>query len=255
MDNFKDKKILITGASKGLGMEIATEFEKLGAKLILIARSKELLDKLTTNFNDKKKHLVYAKDLLEENNLEVVLNDIEDKLSNIDVIIHCLGGSFGINDPLDNWKSFERSLRGNLGIALDINRRFIPKMEKNKQGNIIHISSLVSQQATASPFYCAAKSALSGYVRSMGNHLVKMNIYLSCIVPGAFIADNNAMSRFKFYKPKEYEKFVSELPQKEMPHAKEYLDLVKILSGKKARVFAGSLINMDGGQGLSIFHG
>lgn len=252
MDNFKGKKILITGASKGLGMEIANTFEKVGAQLILIARSEELLDKLTNNFNDKKRHLVYAKDLLEEKNLENVLNDIENKLNYVDVIIHCLGGSFGINDPLDTWKNFEKSLRGNLGIAIDINKKFIPKMEKNKQGNIIHISSVVSQQATASPFYCTAKSALSGYVRSMGNHLAKMNIYLSGIVPGAFIANNNAMSRFKFYKPEEYEKFVSELPQKEMPHANEYLDLVKILSGKKARVFAGSLINMDGGQGLSI---
>lgn len=252
MDNFKDKKILITGASKGLGMEIANAFEKVGAQLVLIARSEELLDKLTNNFNDKKRHLVYAKDLLEEKNLEDVLNDIENKLNNVDVIIHCLGGSFGINDPLDNWKNFEKSLRGNLGIAVDINKKFIPKMEKNKKGNIIHISSIVSQEATASPFYCTAKSALSGYVRSMGNYLAKMNIYLSGIVPGAFIADNNSMSRFKFYKPEEYDKFVSKLPQKEMPHAHEYLDLVKILSGKKARIFAGSLINMDGGQGLSI---
>lgn len=55
MNNFKDKKILITGASKGLGLEIANAFEKDGAQLILIARSKELLDKLVNNFNDKKK--------------------------------------------------------------------------------------------------------------------------------------------------------------------------------------------------------
>ena len=52
INSFKDKKILITGASKGLGLEIAKTFEKDGAQLILIARSKELLDKLCNNFND-----------------------------------------------------------------------------------------------------------------------------------------------------------------------------------------------------------
>ena len=81
-------------------------------------------DKLSNNFKDKKKHLVYAKDLLEEKNLEYVLNDIEDKLNNLDIIIHCLGGSFGINDPLDTWKKFEISLRGNLGVSVDINKKF-----------------------------------------------------------------------------------------------------------------------------------
>jgi short-subunit dehydrogenase len=252
MNSFKDKKILITGASKGLGLEIANAFEKDGAQLILIARSRELLDKLVNNFTDKKKHLVYAKDLLDEKNLDDVLNDIENKLNNIDIIIHCLGGSFGINDPLDTWKNFEKSLRGNIGVAVDINKKFIPKMQINKQGNIIHISSVASQQVSASPFYCSAKSALSGYVRSMGNYLVKMNIYLSGIAPGFFIGDNNSAERFKFYKPEEYKKFISELPQKEAPHANEYIDLIKILSGKKARIFAGSLITADGGYGTSI---
>jgi len=252
MNSFKDKKILITGASKGLGLEIANAFEKDGAQLILIARSKELLDKLSNNFKDKKKHLVYAKDLLEEKNLEYVLNDIEDKLNNVDIIIHCLGGSFGINDPLDTWKKFEISLRGNLGVSVDINKKFIPKMQASKRGNIIHISSIVSQQASASPFYCSSKAALSGYVRSMGNYLVKTNIYLSGIVPGFFTGENNSAERFKFYKPEEYKKFVSELPQKEAAHASEYIDLIKILSGNNARIFAGSLITADSGYGISI---
>ena len=252
INSFKDKKILITGASKGLGLQIAKTFEKDGAQLILIARSKELLDKLSNNFNDKKKHLVYAKDLLEEKNLEYVLNDIEDKLSNLDIIIHCLGGSFGINDPLDTWKNFERSLRGNLGVSVDINKKFIPKMQMNKRGNIIHISSIVSQQASGSPFYCSSKAALSAYVRTIGNYLVKTNIYLSGIVPGFFTGENNSAERFKFYKPDEYKKFVSELPQKEAPQASEYIDLIKILSGNNARIFAGSLITADSGYGISI---
>jgi len=250
--NFKDKKIIITGASKGLGKELAIEFEKLGAQLVLIARSKELLNKIASNFTLKLNHLILAEDLLNKENTKNILNKIEKEFNKIDIIIHCLGGSFGINDPMDSWENFEKSLRGNLGVAVDINNKFVPHMIKSGGGNIIHISSVVSQQSTASPFYCTAKAALSGYVRSIGNHLAQSNIFLSGVVPGAFIADDNAMARFKFYKPKEYKSFVSNLPQKEMPHAKEYVGLIKILASDNARIFAGSLINADSGQGISI---
>ena len=252
MINLKEKKILITGASKGLGLEISREFANSGASLALVSRSDDLLKNLVSEFNNKSQHLVYSKDLLIEENLKLVLEDIKKKFNNLDIIIHCIGGSFGKNDPLGSWEDFEYSLRGNLGIAVNINKEFIPYMKKMGGGNIIHVSSVVSQQATASPFYCSAKSALNGYIRSMGNFLAKDKIYLSGIIPGAFIAEGNAMSRFKFYKPEEYLDFVNTLPQKEMPHALEYIEIIKLLSSRKARIFAGSLINLDSGQGLAI---
>lgn len=250
---FKNKNILVTGATKGLGKEISIEFEKIGANLALVGRSEEYLKEILDTFQNKEKHIVINQDLLSEEGLKKTIQNIQEKFSRLDVIIHCLGGSFGINDPLDSWNNFEKSFRGNLGVAVDINRAFIPKMIEDGFGNIIHISSIVSQQSTASPFYTSAKSAVNGYVRGMGNYLAKSNVYLTGIVPGAFIGDFNAMGRFQHFKPDEYQQFVDKLPQKEMPHAKEYLEIIKILSHKdKARIFAGSLINLDSAQGLLV---
>ena len=251
--NYKNKNILVTGATKGLGKEISIEFEKLGANLALVGRSEDNLNKIFHTFKDKQKHIVINEDLLSKDGLDKTIKNVSEKFLKLDVIIHCLGGSFGINDPLDSWENFEKSFRGNLGVAVDINRKFIPKMIETGSGNIIHVSSIVSQQSTASPFYSAAKSAVNGYVRGMGNYLAKSKVYLSGIVPGAFIGDLNAMGRFKHFKPDEYKEFVDKLPQKEMPHAKEYLEIIKILGDKeKARIFAGSLINLDSAQGLII---
>ena len=251
--NYKNKNILVTGATKGLGKEISIEFEKLGANLALVGRSEDNLNKIFDTFKDKQKHIVINDDLLSKDGLDKTIKNVSEKFLKLDVIIHCLGGSFGINDPLDSWENFEKSFRGNLGVAVDINRKFIPKMIETGSGNIIHVSSIVSQQSTASPFYSAAKSAVNGYVRGMGNYLAKSKVYLSGIVPGAFIGDLNAMGRFKHFKPDEYKEFVDKLPQKEMPHAKEYLEIIKILGDKeKARIFAGSLINLDSAQGLII---
>lgn len=251
--DYKNKNILVTGATKGLGKEISIEFEKMGASLALVGRSKDILNQMHNKFEDKNKHITINEDLLNKDGFDKMIKKIKEKFSKLDIIIHCLGGSFGINDPLDSWVNFEKSFRGNLGVAVDINKVFIPKMIEAGSGNIIHVSSVVSQQSTASPFYCAAKSAVNGYVRGMGNYLAKSKVYLSGIVPGAFIGDLNAMGRFQHFKPDEYKEFVNKLPQKEMPHAKEYLEIIKILShNEKARIFAGSLINLDSGQGLSI---
>ena len=74
---FKNKNVLITGASKGLGKIIALEFEKLGANLILIARSKDLLESLINNFDNKKKHLFYDLDLFDPLQRDNVLKDVE----------------------------------------------------------------------------------------------------------------------------------------------------------------------------------
>ena len=244
---FKGKKILITGASKGLGKEISLEFNKLGAKLIMISRSKSLLDKIP-----KKKNLTYPIDLFDKNVLKETLEDIKKKEKFVDVIIHCLGGSFGVNNPLEGWKNFNRCLLGNIGIAIEINKTFIPMMQKKKRGNIIHVSSISGLQSNASVPYVTSKSALSGYVRTMGNYLANYNVILSGIVPGAFIGDSNAMSRFRFYKPKEYKEFVKKLPQSRMPKVSEYIPMIKNLSSSKSQIFSGSLISLDTGQGSTI---
>ena len=73
IDKFKGKKILITGASKGLGLEISREFANSGASLALVSRSDDLLKNLVSEFNNKSQHLVYSKDLLIEENLKLVL--------------------------------------------------------------------------------------------------------------------------------------------------------------------------------------
>ena len=60
------------------------------------------------------------------------------------------------------------------------------------------------------------------------------------------------MSRFKFYKPEEYKNFSKKLPNSRMPKSKEYLDVIKLISQKQSKIFAGSLIILDAGQGKTV---
>ena len=106
------------------------------------------------------------------------LEDIKQQFKNIDIIFHCLGGSFGINDSLEEMSNFIKSFKGNLGVSIDINNKFIPDMKMQGKGNIVHVSSVIGKQATASVPYVTAKSSISGYVRTMGNILANDNIVL-----------------------------------------------------------------------------
>ena len=162
--------------------------------------------------------------------------------------MHCVGGSLGVNETLFDWDNFQKSLKGNLGVASEINKHFIPIMKKRKSGNIIHVGSLSSYENVASVPYNSAKASITGYVKSIGKEMIKHNVIISGIFPGSFYGSNNSMFRFKFYKPKEFKKFVSSLPQKKLPNAKDYIQTIFLLANPKSHVLAGSLISMDAGQ-------
>lgn len=249
---FKNKNILITGATKGLGKEIACAFHDLSANLILSGRSSNLIKELKNKFRKNKKHFFFEGDLLIDSKLKEFIYKTKKKFKNLDVIIHCMGGSFGINEPFENWNKFSNSIKGNLGVAIELNNNFIPNMIKRKKGNIVHVGSVVSHEANASIPYVTSKASISGYVRSMGNYLSNYGIVLSGILPGGFFGDNNAMARFKYYKPKEYFKFVKKLPEGKMPHAKDYIEIIKLLSLNNSKIFSGSLLYLDNGQSKTV---
>lgn len=253
-ENLRDKRVLITGASKGLGKAAAIAFEREGARLALVARSDDKLEVLKNSFNDPKLHLAFNLDLLDSGNINKLSNNILEQWSGVDVILHCIGGSLGVNETLVDWEDFIKVLKGNFGIASEINKHFVPGMKEQGFGSLIHVGSIVSFEARASVPYNTAKAALSGYVRSLGKELAKYGIIVSGILPGAFYGDDNAMFRYEYYKPEEYQEFVKSLPQQRMPEANEYVPMLLLLSNPESKIMGGSLITMDGAQGQAYYN-
>ena len=260
---FLNKRILITGASKGLGKAAAIAFEKEGAKLALAARSGEKMEALKNTFSDKEKHMTFTLDLLDSKNIQKLTKDIIKEWGGADIILNCIGGSFQLNESLIDWQDFSKSLKGNIGISSEINRLLVPGMKEQGAGNIIHVLSHVASEARGSVSvpgsagsipYNTAKAALSGYVRSLGKELAENGIIVSGILPGAFYGDDNAMFRFEYYKPEEYQEFVKSLPQQRMPIVDEYLPMLFLLANPESKVMSGSLITMDGGQGNAFYN-
>lgn len=251
---FKSKTILVTGASKGLGKEMAHRFEKEGARLILAARSEDKLVSCIRRFASPKKHRIIQCDVLDKVSSKKALSKVKELGNSIDVVLHCAGGGLGITTDIptseDLWKVFEI----NLGFAAEVNKIVIPMMKEKKSGKIIHISSVNGTQSISNVAYSTFKAAISGYVRMLGNNLAKDSITVAGIIPGAFYADENAMARFQKINPVDYKKFIeNKIPNKEIPLASQYWPLIKFLAGREGHIMAGSLIAADAGQSTPFF--
>ena len=112
---------LVVGASKGIGLECARELRAEGCKVITVSRSGR------TDFN---------MDLMLEGQPELLCEALV--LTPPDILVHVLGGSQGLTAPLGASSEWSKVWRLNLGISHEINRVFIPLMQRNKWGRIVH---------------------------------------------------------------------------------------------------------------------
>jgi len=248
----KNKRILITGASKGLGAVAAVAFAERGARLVLIARSKDKLEQVRQSCKDPDQHLSIPVSLLEMKEIESVVQKAKEFLSGIDVVLHAAGGGLGLKDDFLMHEDFLKLFALNLGAAAEINRLVAPEMKERRSGNLVHVGSIASSEGIGSVGYNTVKAALAAYVRSLGRELSRFNIIATGILPGGFICAGNAMARLQEADPKAYQRFIEErLPRKVMGDARELIPMLALLCSEDASMMGGCLVPIDAGEGTS----
>jgi len=248
----QNKKILITGASQGLGAVAARAFAERGARLVLIARSEDKLEQVRLSCRNPERHLCIAVDLLEMNNIEDAINKAQAFLGNIDVVLHAAGGGLGLKDDFLKYEDFLKLFILNLGAAAEINRLIASEMKKRRSGYLVHIGSIASTEGVGSVGYNSVKAALAAYVRSLGRELNRFNVVATGILPGGFLAPGNAMARLQEFNPVAYKAFINErLPRQIMGDANELIPMLILLCSEGASMMGGCLVPMDAGEGRS----
>ena len=243
------KKIIIIGASKGLGQAAAIWFSKLNYKIALLSRSYSNLEKVRKKCKNPKSHISLEINLLDISTVEKSIYKATKFLNGVDVVLHAAGGGLGLKESLISSNDFLKLLNLNILSAVEINRLIIPKMKK---GNIIHVGSIASYESVGSVGYNSAKATITAYVKTLGRELSKKNIIMTGILPGGFIAPLNAMHRLKKNNKKVYDDFIkNRLPRKKMGNINEIMPIIEFLASKNAGMLSGCLIPMDGGEGKS----
>lgn len=156
----------------------------------------------------------------------------------------------GLRHPILQAGELYKLFRLNLGDAVEVNSRVLPHMKERKQGYIVHTCSIASGEAIGSVGYNTVKTALAGYVRSLGREMAPFGVVVTGIAPGAFWAPGNAMDRLQRDKPEAYREFLeNRLPRGKMGMAEEIVPLLKFLVSPAASMMGGSIVPVDAGEG------
>jgi 3-oxoacyl-[acyl-carrier protein] reductase len=247
---FFKKKILITGASYGLGSVVANTLAVLGAELIITARSHDKLTKVLNNLKNKSRHSLIVSDLQSNKSIKEMCDNIIKHFDKVDIIMHIAGGGLGVKGPVPSSDDYMKVLKLNLLSVLEINRHLIPLMRKNKSSTIFHVGSIASNESIGSLTYNISKTALVAYVRSLAKELSGTGIVVNGISPGAFVCEGNAMERLKQRNIKAYNEFVNtKIPNRKMSSASDFIDIILMLISEKNYIFNGNMISCDNGEG------
>ena len=247
---FLKKKVLITGASYGLGTVIAKELDKLGSHLILSARSNDKLLSVLNSLKNKNNHVSIKCDLQSNVSIKKLCDHISKNNDKIDIVMHIAGGGLGVKNPIPTYEEYIKVLNLNLLSIFEINRNLIPLMKTNKRSSIFHVGSIASNEAIGSLTYNVAKVGLVAYVRSLSHELKGTGIIVNGISPGAFECDGNAMERLKKRNKKAYDDFVQKkIPSNSMPKGQDLIPLILLLIGKNNHLFNGNMVSCENGEG------
>ena len=197
----KNKIVLITGATSGIGWATALEFKKAGAKLILCGRRKERLELLDNKLGGEQKLLNF--DVRDKNDVFKSFESLPENWKDIDLLINNAGNAHGL-DPvqsasLEDWDSM---IDGNVKGLMYVTKAVLPSMIKRKKGHIINLGSIAGKEVYPNgSVYCSSKAAVDFFTRGLRIDLNPLGIRVGAIHPGLVETEFSEV-RFKGDKKK-----------------------------------------------------
>ena len=190
--SFSNKTALVTGSSRGIGLEIAVALAKRGVRVILHAQTADSLKAGLRTFEERascKAEGVVA-DFTRDDAPEVLYQCLVDKKITIDILYNNAGVSpltkNGVKDT--DWHSFDESLMVNFRAAVGLTSRLVPQMLNNEFGRIIFVTSQLKDQAERLAYICS-KAALASYASELASGLQQTRVRVSTLDPGWILSD------------------------------------------------------------------
>lgn len=239
--DFSNRVVLITGATRGIGKQLAADFEKLGAALILTGTKPEQINELNKSMTKNIRY--FCVDFTKEESLTRFIHELQG-YEKIDVCIN----NAGIN-RIDYFcetlvKDWDDIINVNLKAPFVLCREVAKLMKKNGYGRIINIASIfgvISREKRA--IYTSSKSGLIGLTKSMAIDLAPYNILVNCVSPGFVLTDLTK----KILTESEIKDLESRIPLGRLATPEDISKVILFLSSELNTYISGQNIIVDGG--------
>ena len=244
MIDFKNKNILITGASGGIGNELVKKFVSLGGNVLGTGTKTEKLDSLKKKYPNIK---VKKFDVIDHSRIEEFIDNVALELGGLDIFINNAGSNvdnLSLRMKDEEWK---KVIDINLTSTFLLAKSAIKKMLKNKFGRIVNITSIVGHTGNLGQAnYSASKSGIVGMSKSLAIEYAKKNITINCVSPGFIQSDMtlNIAEKVKLY-------LTSRIPMGRLGTGEDVSNCVAFLSSAEASYITGETIHVNGGMYMS----
>ena len=241
MISFKNKNILITGASGGIGNALVKKFVALGGNVLGTGTKAEKLEIIKEQYPNIK---IKKFDISEHSRIEEFVDNAVLELGGLDILINNAGknmDNLSLRMKDDEWKKF---IDLNLTSTFLLSKHSIKKMLKNKFGRIVNITSIVGHTGnTGQANYAASKAGIIAMSKSLATEYAKKNITINCVSPGFIISDMsmNIAEKVKLY-------LTSRIPMGKLGTGDDVSNSAAFLSSDQASYITGETIHVNGGM-------
>ena len=239
----KNKVAIVTGGTRGIGLEIVKTFKKNGANVILFGSKEETVINAIEQLKKENMDVRgYYPNLDNYEEIKTVINEIYNLYGRIDILVNNAGIS--ANKKIEDTTSseFENIMNINVNSIFNVTKAVIPYMKKNQKGTILNTSSMVSFYGQPSGVgYPASKFAVNGITKSLARELAQFNIRVNAVAPG--IINTDMLSSI----PKEQiEPLIKTIPLGRIGEAKDVANAFLFLASDMADYITGIILPVDG---------
>ena len=240
----KNKKIILTGGSRGIGLSILNKLYSLEAKILIIGTNKEKLELVKKKYHEIQ---FEAFDLSNHDQIKFLFERCMNKLGGLDILINNAGitkDNLVIRMNKSEWSDV---ININLTSSFLMCQEAIKVMLKNKAGSIINITSIVAHLGNAGQVnYASSKAALIGMSKSLAKEYAKKNIRVNCISPGFIQSDMTSI-----LKDEQKSFLTNAIPMGKIGTGEDVANGVVFLASNISNYITGETLHINGGMYMS----